>query len=1269
MKAFLASIAVWICALGFAPAATFTVTNLNDSGPGSLRAALLSANGGAGVDEITFTGLTGTITLASPLPTISDDVTISGPGASLLTVSGGNAVRIITIAPGKVVHISGLTLANGKAVNYTNGAAIENHGVLIETGCTLSNNQTLGGFGGAIFNDGDLILAGSTFSSNSVTGGTSSGSGSGGGVGGGGGGFGGAVYSAAGSFTVTNCTFISNSASGGNGHPFGNGGGTAGSGGTGGGPNGGVGGILSASGNVGAPGSAGGFGSGGGGGSDFPPGGRYGGSGGAGGFGGGGGVGGFGIHDISGDYFGARGSGGYGGGNSASGGSAGPGGGFGSALFLAGGSGSITLSKFLQNVATGYPGDRSDGDLRYVRGAGGGAGMGSLFVYAGTFVIEDSTFSANLASGGSGGRPSGAGGAAGGAAITNYGGNLQVVRCTIASNQTTAGSGGDTTRTGSFGGTSSGAGIVNVGGTLAMSNTTITGNLAIGGDGLHGSFDAGAAGMATGGGIAVTGGSANLTNCTIAGNQVQPGLVFYPLFSTSVQAGQALGGGFSATSVFRLLRNNLVTDNQKHVVMRSALGGPLVSTTDTASDGSGSVTSLGHNLFTTDANITGLVPGDLRNFAAPLGILRDNGGPTQTHALPAGSPAINAGDNAGAPATDQRGASRPQGVNVDIGAYEFSALAILFDGVEVPVTSAIRETPVSVSFQAAFPVGAILYTLDGSTPTFSSTLYTGPFTLANSATIRVIAYSSDFSNSVLAGPLNFIRAAPRTLTVASSGQGNVTVSPPNTGPYLDGTMVTLTAIPDAGWAFRGWSGALSGNTSPATLTMNGDRLVQAVFVPAVTYTLSVATTGQGSVALAPTGGTYLVDTVVTLTANPAAGWAFQGWSGDLAGASATQNLTMTGNRSVTANFVAIPAYTLSFVKTGQGTVTLDPPGGTYLTGTVVTLTEEPAAGWIFSGWSGDGGGSANPLQITMNGNKNVRATFTAIFSLTATTQGGGTIAVTPPNGPYTAGAIVNVEATPESEWWFVSWLGDLENPFAANAITMSRNKNIEAVFGTILQANAIGGGAVNRQPDLWLYPTQSRVRLSAIPANGSYFSFWSNPVNSTANPVDFIIANPNPTVFAVFSTLAANESALTVLADGFGSVAASPAGTHFTNGTNVQLLAKPAAGQTFLGWSGDASGGSPALNMLVDASKTVTAHFTKLPAVGIATDRDFLRTVGVRLVLRGEAGGTYQIFAAQTPSGQFIPIGTATNGFGTVQFLDPDAALMDRRFYRVLVVP
>src|SRR6185369_13551213 len=114
------AVALGIAALAApsADAATFNVTNLNDSGAGSLRQAVLDANAAAGADVITFqSGLSGTITLTTGELDLYDSVDIQGPGAATLAVSGNNASRVFYIystANGPIdVTISGLTITGG----------------------------------------------------------------------------------------------------------------------------------------------------------------------------------------------------------------------------------------------------------------------------------------------------------------------------------------------------------------------------------------------------------------------------------------------------------------------------------------------------------------------------------------------------------------------------------------------------------------------------------------------------------------------------------------------------------------------------------------------------------------------------------------------------------------------------------------------------------------------------------------------------------------------------------------------------------------------------------------------------------------------------------------------------------------------------------------------------------------------------------------------------------------------------------------------------
>jgi hypothetical protein len=137
--------------------------------------------------------------------------------------------------------------------------------------------------------------------------------------------------------------------------------------------------------------------------------------------------------------------------------------------------------------------------------------------------------------------------------------------------------------------------------------------------------------------------------------------------------------------------------------------------------------------------------------------------------------------------------------------------------------------------------------------------------------------------------------------VSTQGQGSVALNPP--GPtYPEGTSVTLTANPAAGWYFDHWEGALTGSANPATLVMDVDKAVTAVFLQ-YQYTLTVNVTGQGSVALNPTGPTYPSGTTVTLTATAASGWHFDHWEGALTGSTNPTTLVMDGNKTVTAVFV------------------------------------------------------------------------------------------------------------------------------------------------------------------------------------------------------------------------------------------------------------------------------------------------------------------------------------------------------------------------------
>jgi parallel beta-helix repeat protein len=151
---------------------TLTVTNNQDSGAGSLRAEIKAANNG---DTIVFDpSLNGqTITLTTGELLIKKNLTISGPGAGQLTISGNNASREFEVASGMQVTLSGLTMSNGQGVI---GGGILNNGTLTVSYCTLSANHAnvpstkTFNEGGGIDNFGALTVSNSTLSNNGTTG-------------------------------------------------------------------------------------------------------------------------------------------------------------------------------------------------------------------------------------------------------------------------------------------------------------------------------------------------------------------------------------------------------------------------------------------------------------------------------------------------------------------------------------------------------------------------------------------------------------------------------------------------------------------------------------------------------------------------------------------------------------------------------------------------------------------------------------------------------------------------------------------------------------------------------------------------------------------------------------------------------------------------------------------------------------------------------------------------------------------------------------------
>lgn len=148
------------------------------------------------------------------------------------------------------------------------------------------------------------------------------------------------------------------------------------------------------------------------------------------------------------------------------------------------------------------------------------------------------------------------------------------------------------------------------------------------------------------------------------------------------------------------------------------------------------------------------------------------------------------------------------------------------------------------------------------------------------------------------------------------------------------------------------------------------------------YTLTVTATNGGTVIKNPsrTNNKYFDIESVTLTAVNASNATFTNWSGDLTGSTTPSVVAMTSNKNITANFTVVSTYTLKVNTVGIGQITMNPAGGTYPVGTVVTLTATPLLGGSFINWTGDASGSSTTTTVTMNADKIVTGSFTSNYT-------------------------------------------------------------------------------------------------------------------------------------------------------------------------------------------------------------------------------------------------------------------------------------------------
>jgi len=398
----------------------------------------------------------------------------------------------------------------------------------------------------------------------------------------------------------------------------------------------------------------------------------------------------------------------------------------------------------------------------------------------------------------------------------------------------------------------------------------------------------------------------------------------------------------------------------------------------------------------------------------------------------------------------------------------------------------LTTTPAPASGGTIDPPGTQIYatgTLAAVTATAAPGYEFAGWSGDTTAASRTISVRMDRDKQLVA-IFNPIATDPASycLTVIEIPDNSGTVTrDPNQPCYAPGTQVIVRAAAAEHYRFTHYGGA-SGSSDPTdVIIMDGPKALIANFAP-ITYTLTVAGSPTSGGTTSNSQYNITAGTPVSISASPASGYTFNGWtisgSGTIANANdANTSVTVNGNMTVTANFELI-TYTLTVSRntTAGGTVTPASQSG-ITAGTVVNISASAASGYTFNGWTISGSGtiansSSASTSVTVNGDVTVTANFQQIPTYTLTmsrnlTEGGTT---TPPSSQsgIVVGTPFSISASVNSGYTFVNWTltsgtATFGNANSANTtVTLSSNATIRANFQIVIVSGSFTDSRDNR---------------------------------------------------------------------------------------------------------------------------------------------------------------------------------------------------------------
>jgi hypothetical protein len=365
----------------------------------------------------------------------------------------------------------------------------------------------------------------------------------------------------------------------------------------------------------------------------------------------------------------------------------------------------------------------------------------------------------------------------------------------------------------------------------------------------------------------------------------------------------------------------------------------------------------------------------------------------------------------------------------------------------------------------------------GSLVTVTATPTNSGFTFTNWTENGIVVTSSMSYKFTISGNrtlvANFTTVAPAqfTITLSSNPEAGGTTS--GGGAFNATSSVIVTATPNPGYTFTNWTeGGVEVSTNPIyQFTISGNKILVANFtaVPPIQFAVTVLSIPSAG-GTTSGGGAFNAGSLVTVTATPNPGYTFTNWTenGTVITSSISYQFTISGNRTLVANFTAVPpiqyTVTLSSIPLAGG---MTNGSGAFNSGSSVIITATPNPGYTFTNWTESGTiVSTNAgYTFTLSGNRTLVANFAPVtytVTLSSNPLAGGT---TGGGGTFNSGSSVIATAIPSVGYTFANWTegGTAVSTNANYQFTIIGNRALVAHFNLIqysvtLQSSPAAGG-------------------------------------------------------------------------------------------------------------------------------------------------------------------------------------------------------------------